>query len=176
MGEIMRELFNMDMKNYKEKIETSFSRPSVRGIYIKDNKLWMIYSNKYDYYKFPGGGIDNNESFEDALVREIQEEAGLVIDPVSIKEWGHVLVKERGSEEDLFIQDNYYFFYDILSSNAYRNLDNYEKEEGYELRFVSSQIALDTNMNHYHLGYSDKTQLLREINAINLLIKEGHIK
>ena len=52
----MRELFVMDMKNYTDNVKTSFSRPSVRGIYIKDNKIAAIYSNKYDYYKLPGGG------------------------------------------------------------------------------------------------------------------------
>lgn len=112
LGGKMKELFLMDMKNYINNPITVFSRPSVRAVIIKDNKLAMIYSNKYDYYKFPGGGINSGETLKDALIRETREEAGLDIIFDSIKEYGHVLVKEKGNMEDLFIQDNFYYFYD----------------------------------------------------------------
>jgi len=59
-----------------------------------------------------GGGIDSGESHIDALIREVLEESGLLVKPDSIKEYGHVLVKEKGNMEDLFIQDNFYYFYD----------------------------------------------------------------
>lgn len=172
----MRTLFDMDMKNYISDIKTSFSRPSVRGVYIKDNKLAMIYSNKYDYFKFPGGGIDEGESNIEALIREIQEEAGIICDISSIKEWGHVLVKEKGDREDLFIQDNFYYFYEPISFGAVRNLDNYEKEEGFELKFVTAKEALSVNLYHDHKGYTDKTMLLRENKSIELLMSEKYIK
>lgn len=58
------------------------------------------------------GGIDSGESHIDALIREVLEESGLLVKPDSIKEYGHVLVKEKGNMEDLFIQDNFYYFYD----------------------------------------------------------------
>ncbi len=58
------------------------------------------------------GGIDSGESHIDALIREVREESGLLVKPDSIKEYGHVLVKEKGNMEDLFIQDNFYYFYD----------------------------------------------------------------
>ena len=51
----MRLLFEMDKKDYKEN-GTVGIRPSVRGIIVKDKKIAMIYSKKYNYYKFPGGG------------------------------------------------------------------------------------------------------------------------
>ena len=72
----MRTLFTIDLKNYN-KNGTKFERPSARAIIIKDGKLAMIHSLKYDYYKFPGGGIKNGEEKENALVREVLEEAGL---------------------------------------------------------------------------------------------------
>ena len=56
----MRLLFEMDAKNYDPN-GTVFSRPSVRGIILRDGTVAMVHSLKYDYYKFPGGGIEPGE-------------------------------------------------------------------------------------------------------------------
>ena len=82
----MRLLFEIDLKNY-DKNGKVFKRPSSRAIIIKNNKIYMIHSLLFDYYKFPGGGIEKNESNIDALVRETAEEAGLVVIKESIKEY-----------------------------------------------------------------------------------------
>ena len=46
----LRELFTIDLKNYKEN-GTVGKRPSVRGVIIKNGKIAMMHSLKYDYYK-----------------------------------------------------------------------------------------------------------------------------
>ena len=46
----MKELFVIDKQNY-DKSGTIGKRPSVRGIIIKDGKVAMMHSLKYDYYK-----------------------------------------------------------------------------------------------------------------------------
>ena len=63
----MRLLFELDYNNYKEN-GTIRKRPFARAIIIKDNRLAMVYSKKYDYYKFPGGGIEESESNLEALI------------------------------------------------------------------------------------------------------------
>ena len=104
----MRMLFEIDKKDYV--IGGSvFSRPSARGIIIKNRKIAMVHSRKYDYYKFPGGGIEGNERKEDALIREVLEETGLCVVRESITEYGQVHRIQKGTKEDIFIQDNYYF-------------------------------------------------------------------
>ena len=76
----MRLLFEMDMKDYGE-CTHSFRRDSARSIIIRNGKVAMIHSEKYDYYKFPGGGIENGEDPIEAMIRETQEEAGLTVIP-----------------------------------------------------------------------------------------------
>ncbi|MEO1770238.1 NUDIX domain-containing protein [Candidatus Enterococcus ferrettii] len=48
-------------------------------------------------WTFPGGHVEENESIQLAAIREIQEETGLVIDPVLMgtAEWNHLARKER---------------------------------------------------------------------------------
>ena len=47
----MRLLFEMDKKDY-EYCTHRFVRNSARSIIIRDGKIAMIHSLKYDYYKF----------------------------------------------------------------------------------------------------------------------------
>ena len=63
----------------------------------------MMHSLKYDYYKLPGGGIEEGEQLEDTLIREVREESGLIVKKDSIKEFGYVRRIEKGKIEDIFI-------------------------------------------------------------------------
>lgn len=56
----MRLLFEMDKKDYSDGGKI-FSRPSIRGIIVRNGKIAMIHSLKYDYYKLPGGGAEQRE-------------------------------------------------------------------------------------------------------------------
>lgn len=80
----MQLLFEMDEKDYNPN-GRAFVRPSSRVIIIKNNKIYMIHSLTYNYYTFPGGGIEKDETKIDALIREIKEEAGLIVIKDSIK-------------------------------------------------------------------------------------------
>ena len=87
----MKQLFTIDLKDYDPNGK-KFYRPSVRGIILDDNgDVAMIYSRKYHFYKFPGGGIEGNETHIEALAREIKEETGMKLIPESVKEFGEVL-------------------------------------------------------------------------------------
>ena len=173
----MKVLLEIDYKNYK-KNGTIEKRPSARAIIIKDNKIAMVYSKKYDYYKFPGGGIKSFETNEEALVREVKEEVGLEVILNSIREYGLVIRKEAGDIEDIFIQENYYYFCDITNNIECQNLDDYEKEEGFTLRFVDASVAIMTNLNNNHNNCSENNIHImeREAKVLELLLKNKYIK
>ena len=52
---------------------------AVKALIERDGKYLLIKSNNYegDYWEVPGGRLDDGESFEDALKREVFEEVGL---------------------------------------------------------------------------------------------------
>jgi 8-oxo-dGTP diphosphatase len=54
---------------------------AVRAIIIENNKLLVMHRNKYgsQYYTLVGGRVGDNETPEQALVREVQEETGLTV-------------------------------------------------------------------------------------------------
>lgn len=168
----MRILFEMDKKDYIPD-GSVFRRPSARAIIIKDGKIAMVYSKKYNYYKFPGGGIEADECMEDALIREVLEETGLCVIENSIQEYGQVHRVQKGKKEDIFIQDNYYFLCCVKENLERQNLDKYEEEEGFTLDFVDPQLAIDVNRENA-LDDLDPVMLEREARVLELLIQERY--
>ena len=170
----MRLLFEMDKKDYGECTHL-FVRNSARSIIIINKKIAMIHSLKYDYYKFPGGGIENGEDPIDAMIRETREEAGLVVIPKSVKEYGYVhrIQKSDHGDAELFIQDNYYYLCNVEESMRSQSLDDYEADEMFTLEYVEPDKAIFVNRNVYH-GSIDQIMLEREARVLALLKEEGY--
>ena len=133
----MRLLFEMDKKDY-DGCTHSFMRDSARSIIIRTGRIAMIHSLKYDYYKFPGGGIEPGESVVDAMIRETAEEAGLTVIPDSIREYGYVhrIQKSTVKPDECFVQDNYYYLCDVEDGVRLQKLDGYESDERFTLEYV----------------------------------------
>lgn len=170
----MRILFEMDKKDYVPN-GSVFIRPSARAVIIKDGKIAMVHSKKYNYYKFPGGGIEAGEGREDALIREVLEETGLCVVKNSIQEYGLVRRIQKGTKEDIFIQDNYYFLCSVKENLEQQNLDEYEADEGFTLEFLKPQLALAVNRKNT-LDDFNKVMLEREERVLELLIQEGYFE
>ena len=169
----MRLLFELDTKDY-DPGGVPFVRPSVRGIIIRDGRIAMVHSLKYDYYKYPGGGIEPGESLGEALIREVAEESGLSVIPESIREYGLVHRVQKSDRADFFIQDNYYFLCDAEELVRSQHLDDYEAEERFTLEFVHPMHAIRTNRQKDH-GPKDPIMLEREARVLEMLMEEGYL-
>ncbi|MDZ4046791.1 MAG: NUDIX domain-containing protein [Pseudoxanthomonas sp.] len=51
-------------------------RRAVRGIALRDTRILLLYTGRYDDFSVPGGGVTEGEELEAALVREMVEETG----------------------------------------------------------------------------------------------------
>ena len=166
----MRLLFTMDLKNY-DPIWPAYVRPSVRGILVQNGTVAMIHSLKYDYYKFPGGGIEAGESHLEALCREVREEAGLCIRPDSVREFGMVRRVEAWDPEQIFVQDNLYYLCQAEEALTAQELDDYEAGEGFTLEWVTPAHAIEINRTRDH-GPKKSSMIERESRVLELLLKE----
>lgn len=74
-----------------------FEKYSTRGVIIRDGKIATQHGSAGDY-KILGGGVEPGEKLEDALIREVGEESGLIVIPESIRPIGEIVERRR----DLF--------------------------------------------------------------------------
>ena len=167
----MKLLCEFDYKDY-DNCTGCFERNAVRAIIFKDDKIAMVKSDKEGYYKFPGGGMEKNESKIDTLIRETLEETGLSIIPESIEEYGYTCEKRRGTYDfdEIFIQNSYYYKAIVTDTISELSLDKYEKILGYHLEFVSLEIAYEANKTigkNYHSSF-----ILREAKVLEILMNE----
>ena len=173
----MRLLFAMDKRDYDD-ATPRFRRPSVRGIIIRDGKIAMIHSTKYDYYKFPGGGIEEGEDHVETLCREVWEEAGLHVVPASVREYGYVHRVQMGDRLDVFVQDNFYYFCAVDANAGTQNLDDYEAEEGFVPVWIAPEEVIKVNRASSVRGKAgDRTfgyMLEREAKVLEMLRDEGY--
>lgn len=172
----MRKLFDMDKKDYSQCTRT-FTRHSARSIIVRNGKVAMVHSLKYDYYKFPGGGIENGENPMKAMIRETKEETGLIVIPETVKEYGcvHRIQKSDKDDTECFVQDNYYYLCEVKEEVVAQNLDNYEQEESFALEFIEPGLAIKKNRNVKNSPY-DRAMFEREAMVLELLIAEGIIE
>jgi len=47
------------------------------GVGVREGRVLLVHRPRYDDWAFPKGKLDPGESFEDAALREVEEEAGV---------------------------------------------------------------------------------------------------
>lgn len=168
----MERLFVIDLKDYDENWQRS-KRPTVRAIIQFNDKFAMVHNEKYDYYAFPGGGVEEGEDFHQALIREVKEEVGLMVIPETIEEFGSALRLNSSHrfEKTIFEQENFYYKCKAYDKIGEQMLDEEEAEEGFALVFVSPEEALRKNRYDDHKEDNGGIWIERESRILEILIK-----
>ena len=169
----MRRLFEVDLKDY-DGCSKVFRRPSARAIIFKGDKIALVYATNEKYYKFPGGGIHDDEDKKLALIREVKEETGLNVIPGSIAEYGSVLRRQKSDREEdtIFEQENYYYLCETEDAAGSQNLDEYEKEAGFMLVYVDIDEAIKVNCEYRSDVFFNEVMIGREKRVLELIKSE----
>ena len=163
----MRIIKVLDHKDYLETWD-KIERHAVRAIIKKDNLIALVKSKKEGFYKFPGGGIENDEEHIDTLIRETEEETGLVIKENTIRDYGFfVECRKSIYEKAIFEQKSYYYTAEVEDILRPIKLDDYEKELDYELEWVDIHKAIKINKTFVGKQFS---YIERETYVLNDLI------
>jgi 8-oxo-dGTP pyrophosphatase MutT (NUDIX family) len=121
-------------------------REAVRGIIANGPNLLMIFSTKNGDYKFPGGGIDDPETHQEALIREIREECGTLVTKVG-PPFGKVIEYDVPIEPEygVFKMTSFYYLCQVDYEFSEQKLDEYEFELGFQPVWVEINQAIQNN-------------------------------
>lgn len=114
-------------------------RLASRGIVIRnDGKIAIFNKANKNEYKLPGGGIENNETPEEAFKREVLEETGCIVE--IIEKLG---VAEEYKSQINFKQISNVFIGKVIQDTNKLNVTQKEKDEGAKLIWETPERALE---------------------------------
>ncbi|MFZ5858799.1 MAG: NUDIX domain-containing protein [Chloroflexota bacterium] len=143
MTPLLATLFRADGVNIHGRI---VHRTAVRAVIQRGENLLMIFSANVGDYKFPGGGVQAEETHEQALRREIREECGAELSHFGeeigeVVEYNHA--KDIGFET--FKMTSHYYRCEVTDGFGAQNLDGYEKDLGFRPVWISIEEAIRQN-------------------------------
>ena len=156
---------NLKASDYKRKTV----REACRGIIIDKDRILMVKTSKGDY-KFPGGGIEDGESYGEALFREESEETGYIIgNNTSLA--GTVVEKRQDYEveDSIFEMISYYHFCDVCSNESMQKLDDYELKQDFKPIWVKIEHAYRENLEILNNSLDKNDWVERETLVLKVL-------
>lgn len=121
-------------------------RRAARAVMFNDNGgVYLVHMKTRDYYKLPGGGIDEGEAIETALHRELMEECGT--DGEITNEIGSV---EEFRDFSATHQISYCYIVKQKGGHTFPNYEQSEQDDGAEVvtvRNIDEAIALIESSN-----------------------------
>ena len=172
-GDNMEILAIYDRKDY----DLSFPyyvRNAVKAIIIVENKIALIHNKKYDVFVFPGGGIENGETDVDALIRETKEEAGLIIKPSSILEFGKIVeIRKDRKADGIYERHDYFYLCEVEDKSILLNLSKNEIENGHRFVYIPIDEAIKVNETHIRQGYNWTEGIVFVLNHLKITKTAG---
>lgn len=166
--ELIKEILEKDVvkKDIKgQRIEYSL-RKAARAILFKDNKVALLFVSKNNYHKLPGGGIEQGETIEEALSREILEETGY-----TNKIQARIGITIEYKDKVGILQISYIFLAEILKESKKINLTEKEKAQGFILEWHTLDEVKKLFSKDDPKDYDGKFISLRDSSIITYLTK-----
>ena len=127
-------------------IKNPKTRTAVRTILLdNDGNIAILHKKNKNEYKLIGGGVDEGENLEQALVRETLEESGCEINIISYLGF----VEEYRSKKN-FYQKSYIYVSQVTKNTHQLHLTKKEQEEGSELCWFTPEEALKIMKESYN--------------------------
>lgn len=147
-------------------------RLAVRAVVTRGDEWLLVRSAQVGDWKFPGGGVEAGETEEQALAREVAEETGYRL-AGTVTFLGRTVERSPGREGPgtLFEMESRYFAVPVAGAEpGTPNLDAYERDLGFEARWVNPTTALAQNQRLARSGRASLPPWLERETAVLALL------
>ena len=133
------------------------ARTAARAVLRNKDKIALLHVTRHNYYKLPGGGVDEGETIRQALVREVAEETGCTLK--ARDELGEIL--EHRSQQEI-VQTSHCYLADVETVGKPEFTEK-EIGDGFELVWVSFDEAIKLLKESQPDNYSGKFIVMRDL-------------
>lgn len=135
-------------------------------IFFINSKQEILLGYSHNDYQFPGGHVEENETFIQAINREIREETGMELKILTLKPFACAIGYYKDWPEEGKNRKIEIYYYEIITDEK-PNLENTqytesEKEGNFELRYIPLEKVED-ELNKNALKYGDKKGITKEM-------------
>ena len=168
--QILKTHYHPEIKTLENK--SIFTRLATRSIAIQGNTILLLYTQRYEDYSLPGGGLDFEEDKIEGMIRELSEETGAK-DIKNIKPFGAYEEYRPWYKPDYDIQHmiSYCYTCNVNQELGRANLESYETKNGMKAVWINIHEAI--KHNNKTMATSDKKgmSIERETFLLKLIVK-----
>ena len=142
--QVLKTHYHPDVKDLEKK--SIFTRLATRSIAMKGSSILLLYTERYEDYSLPGGGLDLDEDKIEGMMRELKEETGAT-DITNTKPFGVYEEYRPWYKPDYDIQHmiSYCYTCDINQKLGAPNLESYETNNGMKAKWINIHEAIEHN-------------------------------
>ncbi len=142
--QIIKTHYHSQITTLKDK--SIFTRLATRSIAIQGDSILLLYTERYEDYSLPGGGLDAGEDQIEGMKRELSEETG-AMNIQNIKPFGAYEEYRPWYKPDYDIQHmiSYCYTCEIDKELGTANLESYETKNGMKAIWVNIHEAIQHN-------------------------------
>lgn len=142
----MRLITRMVHPDVKTVTGTILTRRAARGIVLRERSILLLFTERYNDFSFPGGGVAEGEDLVDGPKRELEEETGASNVRVQ-RNFGYIeeLRPHWQPGFDLMAMTSHFYFCDVDPDLRAPQMEDYEKANGMRPLWVDLDEAIAHN-------------------------------
>ncbi len=169
--QILKTYYHPEIKTLENK--TVFTRLATRSIAMQGNSILLLYTQRYEDYSLPGGGIDLNENKIEGMMRELREETGAQ-DIKNIKPFGAYEEYRPWYKPDFDIMHmiSYCYTCEINNELGQATMESYEIKNGMKAIWVNIHEAINHNKKTMATSEKKGMSIERETFLLKLIAEK----